>query len=92
MTYEELAEITGAPMLEVNFYLPQGSVAILQRLDGFTDFNPAFEVLHCDKPGTGLVDALRHSASNWDESVARSVIYSQPLWTQKWLSVTVTDD
>jgi len=57
VTYEELAEITGAPMREVNFYLPKGSVAILQRLDGSTDFNPGLEVLHCDKPGTGLVDA-----------------------------------
>ena len=29
------------------------------KLQGFSDFRPDREVLHCDKPGTGLVDAPR---------------------------------
>ena len=79
-------------MREVNFYRPQGSVAILQRLDGFTDFNPALEVLHCDKPGTGLVDAPQAFSTKLSRVAPENVIYSQPLRTQKWLSVTVADD
>ena len=59
VTYEELAKLTGEPLREVNFYLPHGSVPILQKLSGFQDFDPLTEVLHCDKPGTGLVDAPR---------------------------------
>ena len=59
MTYEELAELTGEPIREVNFYLPAYNIPLLQKLPGFEDFNPQTEVLHCDKPGTGLVDAPR---------------------------------
>ena len=54
-----LAEITREPLGEVNFYLPPLSVEVLKELPGFANFNPQFEVLHCDKPGTGSVDALR---------------------------------
>ena len=32
---------------------------MLRSLPGFEDFDPVKEVLHCDKPGTGLVDAPR---------------------------------
>ena len=59
VTYKELAEMTGEPEREVNFVLPKNSVPILKRLPGFTDFNAILEVLHCDKPGTGLRDAPR---------------------------------
>ena len=59
VTYQELAEMTGEPLREVNFMLPSGSVPVLQRLEGFESFDPISEVLHCDKPGTGLVDAPR---------------------------------
>ena len=46
-------------MREVNFYLPASSIPILRRVKGFENFDPTKEVLHCDKPGTGLVDAPR---------------------------------
>ena len=59
VTYKELAEITGDPVREVNFYLPANNIALLKQLPGFEDFDPTQEVLHCDKPGTGLVDAPR---------------------------------
>eukprot|EP00974_Lingulodinium_polyedra_P106931 10351720-Lingulodinium_polyedra.AAC.1 len=42
---------------EVNFQLPDGSVSLLQQVPGFENFNPQFEVLHCDKPEAGLRDA-----------------------------------
>ena len=59
MTYEELAKLTGEPAREVNFYLPAYNIPQLRRLPGFESFDPVTEVLHCDKPGTGLVDAPR---------------------------------
>ena len=59
VTYEELAQLTGEKPREVNFYLPASSVAILRKVPGFESFDPQREVLHCDKPGTGLVDAPR---------------------------------
>ena len=57
VTYEELAKLTGKPAREVNFYLPANNIPLLRQLPGFEDFDPQTEVLHCDKPGTGLVDA-----------------------------------
>ena len=59
VTYKELAELTGEPIREVNFYLPPSSVILLRQVPGFENFNPISEVLHCDKPGTGSVDAPR---------------------------------
>ena len=59
VTYEELAQMTGEAPREVNFYLPPGSVPMLRRVPGFENFDPHTEVCHCDKPGTGLVDAPR---------------------------------
>ena len=59
VTYEELADMTGGPIREVSFELPPGSLHMLKQMEGFSDFNPVTEVLHCDKPGTGLVDAPR---------------------------------
>ena len=46
-------------MREVNFYLPQYNIPQLRQVPGFESFNPSTEVLHCDKPGTGSVDAPR---------------------------------
>ena len=43
----------------MNFYLPGPSQHLLQRIPGFEGFNPSTEILHNDKPGTGLVDAPR---------------------------------
>ena len=59
VTYEELSSLTGEPIREVNFYLPGNCVSILKQVPGFEDFDEHNEVLHCDKPGTGLVDAPR---------------------------------
>ena len=59
VTYEQLVAMTGEPMREVNFYLPANNIPLLRQLPGFENFNPQTEVLHCDKPGTGLVDAPR---------------------------------
>ena len=59
VTYEELSELTGEPIREVNFSLPRACVDILRQVPGFEDFDENVEVLHCDKPGTGLVDAPR---------------------------------
>ena len=64
VTYEELAKLTGKKQREVNFYLPASNIPLLQKVPGFEDFNPAKGVLHCDKPGTGLVDAPWRSASS----------------------------
>ena len=54
-----MAELTGDPVREVNFYLLANNIPMLQQVPGFEDFDPQNEVLHCDKPGTGLVDAPR---------------------------------
>ena len=51
--------MTGDPLREVNFYLPSDNFPLLQMIPGFEDFDPQHEVLHCDKPGTGLGDAPR---------------------------------
>ena len=51
--------MTGEPLREVNFYLPADNIPLLRMIPGFEDFNPQTEVLHCDKPGTGLGDAPR---------------------------------
>jgi hypothetical protein len=59
VTYEELSKLTGDPVREVNFYLPYGSVPMLRKVKGFESFDQNTEVLHCDKPGTGLADAPR---------------------------------
>ena len=40
-------------------FIFQGTVSILKQVPGFEDFNEHTEVLHCDKPETGLVDAPR---------------------------------
>ena len=59
VTYDELAELTGEPKREVNFMLPMSCVPLLRKLPGFENFDASSEVCHCDKPGTGLVDAPR---------------------------------
>ena len=33
VTYEELARITGEPLRDVNFYLPNDTIAVLKQLD-----------------------------------------------------------
>ena len=43
----------------MNFYLPASNISRLRKVPGFENFDPQTEVLHCDKPGTGLTDAPR---------------------------------
>ncbi len=59
VTYQELAEATGEPLREVNFFLPAYCIPLLRKVPGFENFDPTTEVLHCDKPGTGCTDAPR---------------------------------
>ena len=59
VTYKELAELTKEPLREVNFELPAYCIPYLRMIPGWEDFNPATEVIHCDKPGTGCNDAPR---------------------------------
>ena len=59
VTYKELAAATGEPLREVNFTLPAYANAFIRELPGWEDFDPATEVIHCDKPGTGCNDAPR---------------------------------
>ena len=59
ITYEELAQISGEPVREVNFTLPRDSWPILRMIPGYEDFDINSEVLHCEKPGTGLREAPR---------------------------------
>ena len=59
VTYEELAEATGEPLREVNFFLPAYAVEFLKLLPGWETFDPRTEVIHCIKPGTGCNDAPR---------------------------------
>ena len=54
-----MAAATGEPLREVNFTLPAYANAFLRELPGWEDFDPATEVIHCDKPGTGCNDAPR---------------------------------
>ena len=54
-----MAEATGEPLREVNFTLPGYANALLKQIPGWEDFDPATEVIHCDKPGTGCNDAPR---------------------------------
>ena len=61
VTYKEFAELTGTQPREINFYLPAADIPLLRTLPGFEGFDPQKEVLHCDKPGTGLADAPRAS-------------------------------
>ena len=45
VTYEELAQLTGNPVREVNFYLPADNIPLLQKLPGFETFDPQKEIL-----------------------------------------------
>ena len=59
VSYEELAAETGETQREVNFELPASTAAVLRQVPGYESFDHRTEVLHCDKPGTGLRDAPR---------------------------------
>jgi len=57
ITYQQLHEQTGQPLRDVAFSLPQATVPALQKLEGYTKFDPRSEVLRLLKPGIGLKDA-----------------------------------
>ena len=57
ISYAELAKETGREERQVSFELSGQPIFCLRQLPGFSDFNPASEVLRCTKPGTGCKDA-----------------------------------
>ena len=59
LTYEEMSACTGEPVREVNLEISADAAEIIRQVPGFESFNELQEVLHNDKPGTGLVDAPR---------------------------------
>ena len=59
ISYAELAKETGREERQVSFELNGQPIFCLRQLPGFSDFNPASEVLRCTKPGTGCKDAPR---------------------------------
>ena len=79
VTYEELSEITGEEIREANSTPPRRSEEILRTFPGFPDFSPDREVLHCDKPGTGLVDAPRASNFTVGQVTIQCVLLPTPV-------------
>ena len=63
LTFDQLNDLEkakgGSTIRAVQFRVPPGAVAILQRLEGYHDFDPAREVLDLVRPGFGLKDAPR---------------------------------
>ena len=59
MTFEEIAEETGAPQRKVEFQLTGEDLEILRTIPEFADYDPQAEVLAMDKPIYGLKDAPR---------------------------------
>ena len=59
LTFEELAQLTGTPLRQVEFDLQAGDVELLRKLPGFEDFDPKTETLRMLKPIYGLKDAPR---------------------------------
>ena len=59
----------------MNFTLPRNPIACTEtpwRLEACGGFDPAQEVFHCDKPGTGLAE-LR-LASGWEATATGRVL------------------
>ena len=59
MTFEQIAQLTGAPLREVEFDLAPEDVQLLHKLPGWSDFDPARETIRMLKPVYGLKDAPR---------------------------------
>ena len=59
LTFEEYARLTGTQLRQVEFDISADDVALVRKLPGFSDFNPATEVLRMLKPIYGLKDAPR---------------------------------
>ena len=90
VTYEELAEATGEPLREVNFYLPSYCYEFLRKLPGWEDFDPKTEVIHCVKPGTGCNDAPRCFSLKLSK-VTRDLCKMQPCTTDGEICLLHTD-
>ena len=60
LNWEQLAELTGESIREVQFELTRPEdIALLRQLPGLTDFDPSSEVLQMTKAIYGLKDAPR---------------------------------
>ena len=59
LTFEEAAKIKDEVHRSIQFTMPPGSVPILQRVPGYSDFNAIAEVLEMLRCGFGLKDAPR---------------------------------
>ena len=59
LTFEEYARLTGNQLREVEFEVSAGDVKLVRLLPGFSDFDPATEVLRMLKSIYGLKDAPR---------------------------------
>ena len=77
-TFKELAQYPGEVLRSVQFRVPPGSVPLLRRLNGYSDFDPLQEVLDMLRPGFGLVDAPRA----WSLELASSLEHMSFIATQ----------
>ena len=59
MSFDELAEEKGEPARQVEFQLAGADLDILRKIPGFSDYDPAHEVLEMTKPTYGPKDAPR---------------------------------
>ena len=60
MTSKDLVEATWEPSRGVNFVLPVCCVVVLRKkIPGYEDLDPATEVCHCEKPGSGCNKGTR---------------------------------
>ena len=58
-TYQELVELTGESIREVNLGITPKDAEVLRWVPGLETFGEKAEVLNSGKPGAGLVDAPR---------------------------------
>ena len=59
LTFEQAAQLKDEVQRDVQFTVPPGSVNILKKLPGYSDFSPLTEVLRMLRCGFGLKDAPR---------------------------------
>ena len=76
LTFDRAAQLKDEVQRDVQFTVPPGSVKILKKLPGYSDFNPLTEVLRMLRCGFGLKDAPRQ----WNK-VLRKVLQDLRLTT-----------
>ena len=59
LTFEQAAQMKDEVQRDVQFTVPPGSMHLLKKLPGFSDFHPLIEVLRMLRCGFGLKDAPR---------------------------------